>query len=71
MIGHGALAHFVAAATHRYGLRREDRVLQFAPLHFDASVEEIFLTLCAGATLVFRTDGMTESVPGSSTLAPG
>ncbi|MDT6983472.1 amino acid adenylation domain-containing protein [Streptomyces lusitanus] len=63
-VGHAALAHFVAAATHRYGLRREDRVLQFAPLHFDASVEEIFLTLCAGATLVIRTDDMTESVPG-------
>ncbi|MGW1596877.1 amino acid adenylation domain-containing protein [Streptomyces sp. NPDC002343] len=62
-IGHGALAHFVAAATHRYGLRREDRVLQFAPPHFDASVEEIFLTLCAGATLVVRTDDMTQSVP--------
>ncbi|NNN31115.1 amino acid adenylation domain-containing protein [Streptomyces sp. S3(2020)] len=63
-VGHAALAHFVAAATHRYGLRREDRVLQFAPLHFDASVEEIFLTLCAGATLIIRTDDMTDSVPG-------
>ncbi|GAB7110785.1 hypothetical protein JCM4814A_91030 [Streptomyces phaeofaciens JCM 4814] len=62
-IGHGALAHFVAAATHRYRLRRTDRVLHFAPLHFDASVEEIFLTLCAGGTLVIRTDDMTESVP--------
>nr|WP_237538787.1 non-ribosomal peptide synthetase [Streptomyces sp. SID486] len=62
-IGHGALAHFVAGATRRYGLRREDRVLQFAPLHFDASVEELFLTLCAGATLVIRTDEMTQSVP--------
>ena len=47
--------HFVAGAAHRYGLRREDRVLQFAPLHFDASVEEVFLTLCTGATLVIRT----------------
>ena len=47
-ISRGALAHFVAGATQRYGLRRDDRVLQFAPLHFDASVEEIFLTLCAG-----------------------
>ncbi|GAA2465339.1 hypothetical protein GCM10023100_76370 [Actinocorallia cavernae] len=62
-VGHAALAHFVAAATHRYGLRRKDRVLQFAPPHFDASVEEIFLTLCAGATLVVRTDDMTDSVP--------
>ncbi|MFE2943146.1 amino acid adenylation domain-containing protein [Streptomyces sp. NPDC059255] len=62
-ISHGALAGFVSGATHRYGLGRNDRVLQFAPLHFDASVEEIFLTLCAGATLVVRTDDMTESVP--------
>ncbi|MFJ6894103.1 amino acid adenylation domain-containing protein [Streptomyces hokutonensis] len=62
-IEHGALAHFVAAATHRYGIQREDRVLQFAPLHFDASVEELFLTLCAGGTLVIRADDMTESVP--------
>ncbi|MEU1402846.1 amino acid adenylation domain-containing protein [Streptomyces sp. NPDC005728] len=62
-ISHGSLAHFVTGATRRYGLRREDRVLQFAPLHFDASVEELFLTLCAGATLVIRTDEMTQSVP--------
>ncbi|MBR8642795.1 amino acid adenylation domain-containing protein [Streptomyces tuirus] len=62
-ISHGSLATFVAGATQRYGLRREDRVLQFAPLHFDASVEEIFLTLCTGATLVVRGDDMTESVP--------
>ncbi|MFC9679626.1 amino acid adenylation domain-containing protein [Streptomyces sp. NPDC056948] len=63
-IGHRALAHFVAGATHRYGLHSRDRVLQFAPLHFDTSVEELFLTLCAGATLVVRTGDMTESVPG-------
>ncbi|MEU2736126.1 amino acid adenylation domain-containing protein [Streptomyces sp. NPDC007095] len=62
-IGHDALAHFVAAATHRYGIRQGDRVLQFAPLHFDASVEELFLTLCAGGTLVIRADDMTQSVP--------
>ncbi|MFP2924910.1 myxochelin non-ribosomal peptide synthetase MxcG [Pyxidicoccus sp. 3LG] len=62
-ITRGALAHFVAGATHRYGLGAEDTVLQFAPLHFDASVEEIFLTLCAGARLVLRTDEMLQSVP--------
>ncbi|WP_217554382.1 non-ribosomal peptide synthetase [Streptomyces sp. GbtcB6] len=62
-VDHRALAHFVAGATHRYGLQQADRVLQFAPLHFDTSVEEIFLTLCAGATLVVRTDDMTDSVP--------
>ncbi|MER5519552.1 amino acid adenylation domain-containing protein [Streptomyces sp. NPDC002763] len=62
-IGHAALAHFVAGASHRYGLRPDDRVLQFAPLYFDTSVEEVFLTLCTGATLVIRAEDMTESVP--------
>ncbi|MFE0678106.1 amino acid adenylation domain-containing protein [Streptomyces sp. NPDC058867] len=62
--GHRALSRFVRGAAHRYGLRPEDRVLQFAPLHFDASVEEIFLTLCTGATLVVRPEDMTDSVPG-------
>ncbi|MBN8227831.1 myxochelin non-ribosomal peptide synthetase MxcG [Corallococcus macrosporus] len=62
-ITHGALAHFVASATQRYSVGPEDRVLQFAPLHFDASVEEIFVTLCAGARLVLRTDEMLQSVP--------
>ncbi|MEV0764789.1 condensation domain-containing protein [Nocardia sp. NPDC050435] len=62
LISRGALAHFAQAATERYGVTSNDRVLQFAPLQFDASVEEIFITLCAGATLVLRTDEMTESL---------
>ncbi|HEY1013839.1 MAG TPA: amino acid adenylation domain-containing protein, partial [Herpetosiphonaceae bacterium] len=62
-IGHGALDQFVAGATARYGVTAADRVLQFAPLHFDASVEELFLALCAGATLVLRTEAMLQSIP--------
>ncbi|MER5550686.1 amino acid adenylation domain-containing protein [Streptomyces sp. NPDC002793] len=62
-VGHGALTHFVAAAGLRYGPQRADRLLQFAPLHFDTSIEEIFLTLCSGATLVLREPDMTDSVP--------
>ncbi len=63
MIERGALAHFAASASQRYGFAASDRVLQFAPLHFDASVEELFVTLCVGATLVLRSDEMVESVP--------
>ncbi len=63
VIGHDALAHFVAAASARYGISASDRILQFAPLHFDACVEEIFLALCNGARLVLRTDAMLESMP--------
>ncbi|GAA4004182.1 thioester reductase domain-containing protein [Allokutzneria multivorans] len=61
VVGHGALNAFVAAAVERYDLSTEDRVLQFAPLNFDASVEEIFPILCVGGTLVLRTEEMTES----------
>ncbi|AHI01054.1 AMP-binding protein [Kutzneria albida] len=54
VVSHRALDSFVAAATERYGITSSDKVVQFAALHFDASVEEIFLTLCAGGTLVLR-----------------
>ncbi|WIN00199.1 amino acid adenylation domain-containing protein [Actinoplanes oblitus] len=60
LVGLPALAHFVAGAADRYGVTRDDRVLQFAPLHFDASVEEIFVTLTAGGTLVLRGDDMLD-----------
>ena len=49
-----ALSAFVQSAQSRYGWKKDDRVLQFANLQFDASVEEIFVTLCSGATLVLR-----------------
>ncbi|MBY8882684.1 amino acid adenylation domain-containing protein [Actinacidiphila acidipaludis] len=62
-VGTHALAHFTAGATVRYDVGAGDRVLQFAPLHFDASVEEVFVTLGAGATLVLRDDEMLD-VPG-------
>ena len=63
MVGRTALTHFMAGARQRYAMQTTDRVLQFAPLHFDASVEEIFLSLTCGACLVLRTDDMLESIP--------
>jgi amino acid adenylation domain-containing protein len=60
-IEHRALASFVAAARELYALSPRDRVLQFATLAFDASVEEIFPCLAAGATLVLRSDEMLDS----------
>lgn len=61
LVGQGALAQFVASAGQLYRITAEDRVLQFAPLHFDASIEEIFLALCHGATLVLRDDAALDS----------
>ncbi|MES2936877.1 MAG: non-ribosomal peptide synthase/polyketide synthase [Pseudomonadota bacterium] len=50
------LGNQVSALGRRYGLNREDRVLQFAALSFDMSVEEIFGALLHGAALVLRDD---------------
>jgi amino acid adenylation domain-containing protein/non-ribosomal peptide synthase protein (TIGR01720 family) len=61
MVSHGALADFVAVAAQHYAITRADRVLQFASLSFDASVEEIMSALSTGATLVLRSDTMLET----------
>ena len=61
IVPHHAVLNFVHAATAAYGWKAEDRVLQFASIGFDTSVEEIFVTLSAGATLVLRTDDMIDT----------
>jgi amino acid adenylation domain-containing protein len=62
VVSRSALDHFVSAARQRYGFHSGDRVLQFAPLAFDASVEEIMVTLAAGSTLVLRSEAMIDSL---------
>ena len=63
MIGRDAVAHFFASVNTRYQISADDRVPQFAPLYFDASVEEIFLSLYHCARLILRNDQMLESLP--------
>jgi amino acid adenylation domain-containing protein/FkbH-like protein len=46
--------NFAVAAA--YDLRVEDRVLQFSPVSFDISVEEIFPSLLRGCAVVLRDD---------------
>ncbi|WP_159064960.1 non-ribosomal peptide synthetase [Thaumasiovibrio subtropicus] len=61
MIDYPALDRFTLAATEAYGIADNDRVLQFAPLHFDTCIEEIFVTLSAGGEVVVRDENMLES----------
>ncbi len=61
MVRHGALAGFTAAARAAFEIGPADRVLQFASISFDTSVEEIWPCLTAGGTLVLRGDEMLRS----------
>lgn len=62
MVTHGALSNFVIPAQHRLCLSADDKVLQFASIGFDASIEEIFPCLASGASLVLRDSGMVSSI---------
>ncbi len=53
-IPHSALANHCCIIQQAYALVQSDRVLQFASINFDASLEQIFPTLIVGATLVLR-----------------
>src|SRR6185312_9709326 len=51
-----ALLNHNLAVASAYDLRAEDRVLQFSPVSFDISVEEIFPSLLRGCAIVLRDD---------------
>jgi len=59
-ISHQALTCFVSAGIGTYGFTDSERVLQFSNLGFDASIEEVFCTLCAGGTLYIRSEEMLD-----------
>ncbi|MCW7760649.1 non-ribosomal peptide synthetase [Photorhabdus luminescens] len=61
MVEHTQLSHFVAAALAMYSVKPDDNVLQFSSFAFDISIEECFVTLCAGAALVLRNDDWLNS----------
>jgi amino acid adenylation domain-containing protein len=63
MIRHGGLASYVLATRRDLALTPSDRMLQFASLAFDASVEEIFCCLASGAALILRNDAMLAGAP--------
>jgi len=54
LVTHRGLVNHNTTAVELYRLQPGDRMLQFSSLNFDMTVEEIFPTWLAGATLVFR-----------------
>jgi amino acid adenylation domain-containing protein len=62
MIEHRSLVNLAFGMIASYGLTQEDRVLQFASLSFDMSVEEIFPYLLCGASIVVRKEDDIEAL---------
>ncbi|ASU78966.1 non-ribosomal peptide synthetase [Actinopolyspora erythraea] len=55
-VAHASLRYLVDEINQRYGVTPDDRVLQFASITFDTSIEQILNTLLNGATLVLPDD---------------
>jgi aspartate racemase len=64
LLPHAGLSNYNLASAQYYQISACDRVLQFCSLSFDAAVEELFIALSSGATLVFRSKEMPLDVPG-------
>lgn len=58
LVGRRQMHDFTLAFADRFAMGEGDRLLQFASMSFDTSVEEIFCPLLRGATLVLRDDDM-------------
>ncbi|HYH78313.1 MAG TPA: amino acid adenylation domain-containing protein, partial [Longimicrobium sp.] len=62
LVEHGGVCNTIATFSRLYENGPESRVLLFAPLHFDASVLDVFTALANGGTLVVAP--REETIPG-------
>lgn len=62
VVEHASVANHARWACRAFALTDADRALQFASVSFDASVEEIFPTLVAGAAIVLREPGVPTAM---------
>ncbi|AJX35693.1 non-ribosomal peptide synthetase [Burkholderia oklahomensis] len=63
VLHHRGIVNYIGTVVERFGYARGDRAMLFAPLTFDASLEEIFAPLCAGASLYIGDENVKRSVP--------
>jgi amino acid adenylation domain-containing protein/thioester reductase-like protein len=68
MVAHRGVGNMAAAQARAFGLRAEDRILQFASLSFDASIFEIVMALLNGGTLCLGTPASLLPGPALSQL---
>jgi amino acid adenylation domain-containing protein len=62
ILTHRGVNNYVSTIRERFRISPTDRFLLFAPLHFDASLEEIFAPLCSGASLHVASGENKQSV---------
>jgi amino acid adenylation domain-containing protein len=62
LISHGSLANLCSAISRELAMTPADRMLQASSISFDISVEEVFATLWAGATIVPASSAVMSSV---------
>lgn len=67
-VSHGNAQHLVRAEQSIYGVKPDDRMLQGFSIAFDASIEEIWVTFHAGATLVAGTQDIMHAGPETPRL---
>jgi amino acid adenylation domain-containing protein/thioester reductase-like protein len=56
-VSHGNLAGVIAELAGEYAIADDDRVAQMASMAFDTSIEQIFVALTSGATLLLPPPG--------------
>ncbi|HWR41228.1 MAG TPA: Pls/PosA family non-ribosomal peptide synthetase [Patescibacteria group bacterium] len=61
IIDHRNICNYVRGATVTYGIKPDDRILQCASIAFDASLEEIWMALANGGTLIPATKEIMQS----------
>lgn len=55
-VPHAAVVNHLLSIREAFGYSKEDRVLQFASLSFDVSIEQMLAPLVSGATLVLKSN---------------
>ncbi|MBT1695435.1 amino acid adenylation domain-containing protein [Fulvivirgaceae bacterium PWU4] len=70
MVQHRSVANLIHSQKALFGINEKDRILQFSTISFDASVEQIWLALTSGASLVLIDhETMTDNVRFNEYLA--
>jgi len=62
MVEHRSVMNHNLSIVQAFGMRADDRMLQFSTVNFDSFIEEVFPTLFSGATLVLVDKGELNDV---------